>query len=86
MLLMIASLELQKFLHKIFRQSFKRQSRNEYFLNMDMNDQVALDNLIKLRNYFRRKYQRIGFDRYKLFRNILNNYIKATLIKNRNEQ
>jgi len=52
---------------------------------MDENNRAALDKMVKSRNYFRQKYQRSDLNRYKLFRDILNNYIKATLVKCRNE-
>jgi len=45
---------------------------------------TAIDKLIRLRNYYRRKYQRNGSNRYRLFRNILNNNVKAALINGRN--
>jgi len=40
--------------------------------------------LIKLRNYYRHKFQRTGNNRSTLFRNILNNHVKAALIDGRN--
>jgi len=46
--------------------------------------QDEIDDLIKLRNYYRRKYQRTGIHRYKLFKNTLNNLIKTTLTLARN--
>jgi len=50
----------------------------------DEDDRAAIDKLIKLRNYYRRKYQRNSMNTYRLYRNILNNYIKAALIDGRN--
>jgi len=43
-----------------------------HFLYTDTNSLVELDKLIKMRNYYRRKYRRIGLSRYKIFRNTLN--------------
>jgi len=37
-----------------------------------------------LRNYYRRKYQRTGNNRFRIFRNILNNHVKTALIEARN--
>jgi len=49
----------------------------------DEDDRAAIDKL-KLRNYYRHKFQRTGNNRYRLFRNILNNHVKAALIDGRN--
>jgi len=47
-------------------------------------DQAAISKLIRLRNYYRRKYQRNGSTRYRILRNVLNSHIKTALIECRN--
>jgi len=44
-----------------------------------------LNKLIRLRNYFRRRYQRTGLNRYRIFRNVLNNHIKNKVIYIKNQ-
>jgi len=76
--------KLQKFITKAFKQSSTYQSCKKYKTNIGIEDRAAIDKLIKLRNYYRRKYQRSGINRYKLFRNTLNNHIKVALKEIRN--
>jgi len=45
---------------------------------------TAIDKLIRLRNYYRRKHQQTEINRYRIFRNVLNNYIKIALIVGKN--
>jgi len=74
---------LQKFIMKAYKQSstYHRPKKREL---LGKDEQAALEKLIKLRNYYRRKYQRNGKNRYKILRNVLNNHIKAALIEFRN--
>jgi len=43
------------------------------------NNYIELNILIRLRNHFKRKYQCIGIDRYKFFRNLFNKLINDHL-------
>jgi len=76
-------IRLQKFILKTFKQSSTYQHRKKRVLITE-DDRAAINKLIKFRNYYRRKYQRSSINRYRLFRNVLNNYIKAALIDGRN--
>jgi len=76
--------KIQKFITKAFKQSSTYQPCKKHKVIMGDDDRAAIDKLIKLRNYYRRKYQRSGNSRFKLFRNILNNHIKAALKEIRN--
>jgi len=76
---------LQKFIIKVFKRSSAYQSRKRCVVISDEEDRAAIDRLIKLRNYYRRKYQRSAKNRYKIFKNVLNNHIKAALIEGRNK-
>jgi len=75
--------KLQKFILKAYRRSSTYTLQNTR-IDMGENDQAAIKNLIKLRNYYRRKYQKLGYNKYRIFRNIMNNHIKAALIEIRN--
>jgi len=76
---------LQKFLLNAFRQSSTYQHHKKRARVYEGDDQAAIDKLIKLRNYYRRKYQRTGINRFKIFRNILNNHVKSALTEARNK-
>jgi len=68
-------------LQKFILNAYKRFSTYHYPKKrtlVEENDQAAINKLIRLRNYYRRKYQRNGNNRYR-FRNVLNNYIKTAL-------
>jgi len=77
--------KIQKYILRAFRQSSTYQQRKRHTLVTDEGDRAALDHLIKLRNYYRRKFQRSGLTKYKLYRNILNNHIKKALQDSRNK-
>lgn len=67
---------MQKFLNNNFRQS-SEQIKNKYnCFDTDPCTINELETLIKLRNYYRRKFQHTRNHRCKIFRNILNNIIK----------
>jgi len=74
---------LQKFILNAYRQSstYHRPKKREL---LGKDEQAAIEKLIKLRNYYRRMFQRNGNNRYKILRNVLNNHIKAALIEARN--
>jgi len=76
--------KLQKYILKAFKQSSTYHQNNKR-AQMGEKDLAAINNLIRLRNYFRRKYQRTGTNRFRLFRNILNSQIKVFLTEKRNE-
>jgi len=75
--------KLQKYILRAFRQSSTYQRKRHTLVTDD--DKAALDHLIKLRNYYRRKFQRSGLTRNRLFRKILNNHIKNALQDSRNK-
>lgn len=77
-------LELQKFLLNTHRKSSVSKNCNNNFLNTDPDNEIYLIELIKLGNYYRRRYQKTGFYRAKILRNILTNCIKNKLIDIRN--
>jgi len=67
--------------------SFKRSSTYQHIKKNTVIgevDQADINKLIRLRNYYRRKYQRNGNNRFRLFRNVLNNLIRNTLKEYRN--
>lgn len=78
--------ELCTFLHRTFKNSTTRYNTNFNHFNSDYDSLSTLDGLIKMRNYFRRKYQRTSRFKYKKFKNILSGMIndKLTFIKNEN--
>jgi len=70
---------LQKFILNAYKQSstYHRPKKREL---LGKDEQAEIEKLIKLRNYYRRRFQRYGNNRYKILRNVLNKHIKATLI------
>jgi len=54
--------DLQKFLHKALKDSSTRLFRNKYNLTADPD--TDLNKLIKLRNFFKRKFQHSGTNKY----------------------
>jgi len=69
--------KLQEFILRAFKQSSTFQYRKKHTLITDGEDQVAINKLIKLRNYYRRK-------KFRSYRNVLHNLIKAALLDSRN--
>jgi len=76
--------KLQKFILNVYNRSSTRyHPKKSDILGED--DQAALSKLIRLRNYYRRKYQRNGANRSRILRNVLSNHIKAALVECRNK-
>jgi len=71
--------KLQKFILNAYKQSSTYQRRKKFELVTDGDNRAAID-----KNYYRRKFQRTGNNRYRVFRNILNKHVKAALIEARN--
>jgi len=76
-------IKLQKFILQAYKRSSTYTLQNKR-TDIGEDDQAAVKSLIRLRNYYRRKYQKFGYNRYRIFRNILNNQIKAAFIEIRN--
>jgi len=75
--------KLQKYILNEYNRSSTRYhpKKNDIY---GEEDQAALSKLIRLRNYYRRKYQRNGSNRNRILRNVLNSHIKAALVECRN--
>lgn len=77
--------ELQNFFHSSYKTSSERRKCGAHnFYGADGKARLELQNLIKLRNHFCRKFQQTGQDRFRVFRNLLNSQIKTkiTHVKN----
>jgi len=76
-------IKLQKYILNAYRRSstYHHPKKKDIFGEAD---QAAISKLTRLRNYYRRKYQRNGSTRYRILRNVLNKHIKIALIECRN--
>jgi len=76
-------LKLQTYILKAYKR-FSTYQHPKKSTVIGEEDQAEINKLIRLRNYYRQKYQRNGNNRNRILRNVLNNLIKATLIEYRN--
>jgi len=76
---------VQKFILKVFKQSSTYQKHKKRVLMTEEEDRAAIDNLFRLRNYYRRKFQRTAINRHRILKNVLNNHIKIALNEGRNK-